>query len=473
MEGSGDGRPPADLLQEAVDADVELGPRVRDRLFDRAPEDGGNLVALERRGELGSDRREHLRGVVARAEEDPVDERLEPGPERIEEEEHGEREEHGEGGRIGHRTRPEAEVEEHDRPDVRRADRTGEKEVVGAALHHRVDLEEVVLHDGVGEREQEEEDRHGGRVHGRAAARDRRGQHDQQGQAQAEEGAEGHHPDTLAGQRGAPAAIAPHQTHGGEHPDQPQVEHVQGQHVGVDRRPVEGPLVDREDRERDGIARQPPAGVAVRVGKEQRQLEERRGEERLADDVQPEEGRRAVEIHRGEEEESRGDARGTESARGQHVRAEQPDHQSGGDRHGTVQEKHAEEEDPVATGDALDTGMPEPVAHGGSRPAARDARIDLGRRGHLLPVHRHHLALVEARHRRSRPVCDPDRGDDAVVEEHEAREDPADPGEARDRRPAREDDRGESQKDRAEPDAARRTRARRKRLLHGRPCGGA
>ena len=277
VEGSGDGRPPADRLQQAVDADVELGPRVRDRLFDRAPEDGGNLVALERRGELGSDRREHLRGIVARAEEDPVDERLEPGPERIEEEEHGEREEHGEGGRIGHRTRPEAEVEEHDRPDVRRAHRTREKEVVGAALHHRVDLEQVVLHDGVGEREQEEEDRHGGRVHGRAATRDRRGQHDQQGQAQAEEGAEGHHPDTLAGQRGAPAAIAPHETHGGEHPDQPQVEHVQGQHVGVDRRPVEGPLVDREDRERDGIARQPPAGVAVRVGKEQRQLEQRRG----------------------------------------------------------------------------------------------------------------------------------------------------------------------------------------------------
>src|SRR5207247_1344558 len=97
---------------------------------------------LERHGELGAERGEalarggvaggqDLRAVVADAEEDPIDDGLEPRAEGVEKEEDGEREEDGEGTGAG----LEDDLEEHRRGEVRGADRAGQEEVVGAAPH--------------------------------------------------------------------------------------------------------------------------------------------------------------------------------------------------------------------------------------------------------------------------------------------------------------------------------------------------
>src|SRR4029077_1073884 len=94
--------------------------------------------------------------------------------------------------------------------------------------------------------------------------------------------------------------------------DQPRTEEeagpAQGRHGGADgvrvgRRPVEKRLVDDGDDERGEIARETPPGERVRLGKEEGEREEARRNGRLAEDVEPEEGGRAVKVHRRQHEE--------------------------------------------------------------------------------------------------------------------------------------------------------------------------
>ena len=115
-------------------AQVELRPGVGNRLVDGVAHQGHDPLPLERRRQLGADRGQDLRAVVAGAEEDPVDEGLEPRAERVEEDEDGEREEDREGARVGHLPGLE-DGEEHGGGEVRPADHAGQEEVVGAAPH--------------------------------------------------------------------------------------------------------------------------------------------------------------------------------------------------------------------------------------------------------------------------------------------------------------------------------------------------
>ncbi len=110
---------------------LEPRPGVGDRLVDGVAHQGHDPLPLERRRQLRADRGQDLRAVVADAEEDPIDDGLEPRAEGVEEDEDGEREEDGEGTRVG----LEDDLEEHRGGEVRRADRAGQEEVVGAAPH--------------------------------------------------------------------------------------------------------------------------------------------------------------------------------------------------------------------------------------------------------------------------------------------------------------------------------------------------
>src|SRR5207237_6768154 len=74
---------------------------------------------------------------------------------------------------------------------------------------------------------------------------------------------------------------------------------------------------------------------------------------RLADDVEAEERRGSVQVHRGQHEEAPGDGDGGERARGGEARTEEPDGEPRGEVGRSTEEERAEEEGPVASGEAL------------------------------------------------------------------------------------------------------------------------
>ncbi len=80
----------------------------------------GDVVARQRRRQVGPHLGQHARAVVVGAEEHPVDERLEAGPQRIEDHQHRERERDRERRRVGDVAGAEHEVEDDHRRHVRR-----------------------------------------------------------------------------------------------------------------------------------------------------------------------------------------------------------------------------------------------------------------------------------------------------------------------------------------------------------------
>src|SRR5207245_7968125 len=83
------------------------------------------------------------------------------------------------------------------------------------------------------------------------------------------------------------------------------------------------------------------------------EVQRRRRQERLADDVEAEERGGAVEVHGREHEEPRGRAEDEQRAREGCARAEHPRHQTRGNEDCTAQQEGREEQHPVAYGEAL------------------------------------------------------------------------------------------------------------------------
>ena len=230
-------------------AHEEAGDSIGNRMLDRRTHESDDALPLERRGQLATDRGQLACAVVGGAEEDAVDERLEAGAERVEDEEDGEREEDGEGRRGGQRVAVQHHVQQDDGADVRGGDGAAQHEVVGAPLHHGVDLEEVVLHDGVGEGEAEENLGEGTRVHREATTGEDRHQNDRSRNREPAERPEGHHADPLAREGRSALPVLPHQAHSEEYANQAEVCHVGVEDRRVRPGQVKEALVQRADRE--------------------------------------------------------------------------------------------------------------------------------------------------------------------------------------------------------------------------------
>ncbi len=334
-----------------------------------------------------------------------------------------------------------------------------------------------MLHHRVGEREREEEGGEGPGVHREAAGGHRRGDEEEARQPEPEDRAERHHPHALARQLRAPAPVLGEEPQPEEDRVEPEVERRRVVHGRIRRRVVEHGLVRHEERERGGVAEPGKARKAVGLREEERELEPGGGAERFDENVEAEEGGRAVEVDRGHEVEREEPAEGEQRAGERRARPQHPDDEPRGQVDRAVEQVGAEEQQPVAPAEALGGDgdralLPAPgdrVADGGSRRERSNPAVDFGRAAHAFPVYRHDLALVEPRHPRPRPRREADRRHDPVVEEHEAGERAADPGGARDRRARGERHRNERDGERRGAHGTWRPRRRGEALRHGRP----
>ena len=328
----------------AVREEEETGNR-RHRLLQRPGDGRDDLAPVERRGERPADRLDGRLRIVPRPEEDAVDQALHGAPDGGEDRDHDEREEEGRPRRrAGHLARPEG-VRDAEQRDVPHRHGHAEHDVEDAPREQRVEVEEVVLQDRVGERQRQQRGGDRQEIHRQRHARRRRRELHARRRADRDQAAECHdlHPHPVLG-RGA--AIPGDDQRAGTKRHRREVDEapVEEAHPELGRAVVE-PDVEARVQTGDGGERDEQRARAARqrpVGKGECQDEQRRRRHRLRARVQRPEVEPVEVAERHHHHETPG------RAEDEHRRARRPaglqvgDHEAEDEKHRAVDKQNAE-----------------------------------------------------------------------------------------------------------------------------------
>ena len=340
-------------------------------------------------------------------------------------------------------------------PGVRAHDDGAQGSVDEPLADEPVDVEEIVLHDRVGDGQEEERYEEHAELHGNPAAAERIV--DEHGEAQDRPGDDAEEDDAQPRPHERIRVLAVRRDRRGEEEDKARgdehVVRVQREEVG--RIAEEAAQLRQRQRGADRVryrGPEPPSGDPEPVhGEDERQVDERRRKQRLRHEVEAGENGEAglVKEHREGGEEPADECRPEVDARGTRRGLQEDDGDGRAQAEEADQEEHAVDLDPIAQrersrrdlGLENGAGLPERVAEPRAGRPVTDSAIDVPARAYRLAVDRHDLRVEQPCLVRW-PIVPGDRGDDGVLHEEEPGKGGTDP----ERAPVRGED-GERNRD--------------------------